>query len=212
MDTDFWLQRWHNNEIGFHQQEANAMMVEYFEDLSLERGSRVFVPLCGKTIDMPWLLSRGYQVVGVELSKLAVEQFFAELGVEPQRSKAGELTRYSATDIDIFLGDLFALTGGILGRVDAIYDRAALVALPEAMRRRYAAHLMKITRQAPQFLITFDYDQSLMEGPPFSVSADEVHELYDGRFDVTLAESRNIPGGLKGKCPATEDAWLLRGS
>lgn len=158
---------------------------------------------------MLWLLSRGYRVAGVELSELAVGQLFDELGVEPRVSEAGGLKRYAAENLDIFLGDFFDLTADLLGPVDAIYDRAALVALPEAMRRRYATHLVSNTGKAPQFLITFEYDQSRMDGPPFSVSNREVRQLYEDHYGVTLAESRDIPGGLKGKVESTEDAWLL---
>lgn len=210
MDTDFWLQRWQNNEIGFHQGEANALLVKYFKDLSLEPGGKVFVPLCGKTLDIPWLLSRGFHVAGVELSELAIEQLFGELGVEPRLSKTGKVTRYSERGLDVFVGDIFELTSEMLGPVNAVYDRAALVALPEEIRAQYATHVMEITHQAPQFLITFEYDQELMAGPPFSVSASEVHRLYSDRYELTLAESRNIAGGLKGICPATENAWRLR--
>lgn len=209
MDTDFWLKRWRNNEIGFHQREANPLLTARFKNLRLQRGARVFVPLCGKTLDIPWLLSRGYRVAGVELSELAIEQLFAELGVRPHVSKIGELKRYSASDIDIFVGDIFALSAEMLGPVDATYDRAALVALPEAMRECYAGHVAAITGQAPQFLLTFEYDQSQMDGPPFSVTGTEVTRLYRDTYDVTLATSRDVPGGLKGICAATENAWLL---
>lgn len=209
MDTDFWLQRWQNNEIGFHQSEANPLLVAHFAHLPVERDARVFVPLCGKSLDIPWLLSRGYRVAGAELSELAIEQFFNELGVTPEVSEAGGLKRYAATHVDIFVGDFFDLTADMLGPVDAIYDRAALVALPETMRPRYAKHLASVTANAPQFLITFEYDQSKMDGPPFSVSDREVRILYEDGYDITLAESRDIPGGLKGKVESTENAWLL---
>lgn len=209
MDTDFWLQRWRNNDIGFHQREANPLLTARFKNLRLQRGARVFVPLCGKTLDIPWLLSRGCRVAGVELSELAIEQLFAGLGVRPQVSEIGELKRYSATDIDIFVGDIFELSTEMLGPVDATYDRAALVALPEAMRKRYARHVVAITGQAPQFLLTFEYDQSQMKGPPFSVTGAEVGRLYKELYSLTLATSRDVPGGLKGICAATEKAWLL---
>lgn len=209
MDTDFWLQRWRNNEIGFHQSEANPLLDARFGDLRLQRGARVFVPLCGKTLDIPWLLSREYRVAGVELSELAIEQLFEELGAGPQVSEAGKLKRYSATDIDIFAGDIFDLSAEVLGPVDATYDRAALAALPENMRERYVRHVTAITGTAPQFLLTFEYDQSRMDGPPFSLSTGEVNRLYQASYELSLAESRDVPGGLKGICAATENAWLL---
>lgn len=209
MDTSFWHQRWEKNEIGFHESAPNPLLVKYFSGLSLAKGSRVFLPLCGKTLDIPWLLSNGYRVAGAELSKIAIEQLFSQLGVKPEIS-AGELDRYSAENIDIFVGDIFHLSGAMLGPIDAIYDRAALVALPEAMRNRYTRHLMTITNKAPQLLISYEYDQRLAAGPPFSVSQEEVNKLYGDSYDLTLITSVNVAGGLKGKTAAKENVWLLQ--
>ncbi|ELS34459.1 MULTISPECIES: thiopurine S-methyltransferase [Pseudanabaena] len=210
MDASFWHQKWEKNDIAFHNQEANSLMVKSFKELSLVEGSLVFVPLCGKTLDISWLLSNGYRVAGAELSKIAIEQLFVELGVEPQISKVGELERYSATDIDIFVGDIFLLSSEMLGVVDAIYDRAALVALPEALRNQYTAHLTKITHKAPQLLICYEYDQSSMAGPPFSISNDEVSQHYLDSYNLTLLSSTTVDSGLKEKCAARENVWLLQ--
>lgn len=212
MEASFWHQTWRDNNIAFHRSEANPLLVKYFKQLSLLEDSRVFLPLCGKTLDIPWLLSNGYRVAGVELSTIAVEQLFTELGVEPKISGAGRLEHYSAENIDIFVGDIFHLSSEILGPVDAVYDRAALVALPKEMRDRYTAHLMQITNKAPQLLICYEYDQSLMEGPPFSVSNEEVSQHYKGGYHLTPIASTNVPGGLKGKCAAKENVWLLQNS
>jgi thiopurine S-methyltransferase len=210
MDADFWHERWKNNEIPFHESKPNPLLLKYFSELSLRKGSRVFLPLCGKTLDIAWLLSHGYRVAGAELSEIAIEQLFKELGVQPNISGADSVDRWSASNIDIFVGDIFALSRERLGPVDAIYDRAALVALPEEMRRRYTAHLMQLTDTAPQLLICFDYDQSSMEGPPFSVKNEELRRHYAENYDVTLMASTDVSGGLKGKCPAKENAWLLK--
>ncbi len=210
MDTSFWLTKWRENNIAFHESETNPLLVKYFKELSLEKGCRVFLPLCGKTLDIPWLLSNGYRVAGAELSNIAIEQLFIHLEVEPQISRVGEVEHYSATNIDIFVGDIFDLSSKLIGLVDAIYDRAALVALPRAMRDRYTAHLTEITDKAPQLLICYEYDQSLMEGPPFSVSDEEVNQHYSDSYDLTLILSTNLPSGMKGKCPAKENVWLLR--
>src|SRR5450432_4203968 len=145
MDARFWLQRWEANSISFHESEANPLLITYFKELSLAKGSRVFVPLCGKTLAIGWLLSNGYRVAAAELSELAVEQLFVELGLEPEITDIGEVKHYSATDIDIFVGDIFDLTRKILGSIDAVFDRAALVALPENMRIRYTKHVTDIT-------------------------------------------------------------------
>jgi thiopurine S-methyltransferase len=210
MDASFWHQRWEKNEIAFHQTKANPLLVEYFHQLSLAKGNRIFVPLCGKTLDISWLLSNGHCVAGAELSQIAIEQLFMELGVQPTISGVGEVDQWSAKDIDIFVGDIFAVSRKILGPVDAVYDRAALVAFPEEMRNRYTAHLTEITDKAPQLLITYDYDQNAMEGPPFSVSNEEVKRHYRVNYDVTLIASADVPGGLKGKCAAKENVWLLK--
>ena len=209
MDAGFWHQRWEKNEIAFHESKANPLLVKYFTELSLAKGRRIFVPLCGKTLDISWLLYNGYRVAGAELSQIAIEQLFMELGVQPETSTVGEVEQWSANNLDIFVGDIFALSRKILGPVDGIYDRAALVAFPEEMRKRYAAQLTEITGKVPQLLICYDYDQSLMEGPPFSVSNDEVKRHYAVNYDVTLIASTDVSGGLKGKCPAKENVWLL---
>lgn len=210
MDTNFWHQKWESNEIGFHESEANPLLLKYFKELSLAPGSHVFVPLCGKTLDIAWLLGKGFRVVGAELSEMAISQLFAELGVTPNMAIVDDLKHYSASNINIFVGDIFTVSSKTLGVVDAIYDRAALVALPKDMRHRYTAHLMAITHQAPQLLVTLTYDQNVMDGPPFSVSDTEVEQHYQDHYLLRCLESSCVPGGLKGKCEAMENVWLLK--
>lgn len=210
MDASFWKDRWERGEIGFHEKQANPFLVAYFKELALAKGSRVFVPLSGKTLDIAWLLSQGYRVAGAELSEIAVRQLFEELGVEPKISGAGSVQRYRAQNIEIFLGDIFEVTREMLGPVDAIYDRAALVALPKDMRDRYTEHLVEISDNAPQLVIAYEYDQRVIGGPPFSVSQDEVRRHYTDSYNLTLLASSDVPGGLKGKYPATEHVWLLK--
>lgn len=210
MEAEFWHRKWETNDIFFHGHAANPLLVQYFGALALPKGSRVFLPLCGKTLDIHWLLANGYRVAGAELSTLAIDQLFTELGVDPAISEAGELDRFSAEGIDIFVGDIFDLFRDVLGPVDAIYDRAALVALPDTMRSRYAAHMIDITDRAPQLLICFDYDQSLQPGPPFSISAAEVDGYYGAAYGLTQLARVEVAGGLKGKSPADEIVWLLK--
>lgn len=210
MEATFWHQKWERGEIGFHENETNPLLVKHFETLALAPGARVFVPLCGKTRDIAWLLARGCRVVGAELSPLAVGELFSELGVQPAVSRLGALTRYSASDIDVLVGDIFEVTAAALGPVDAIYDRAALVALPEAVRARYASHLVQLTGAASQLLVTLQYDQQQMAGPPFCVDASEIHRLYAHAYRVECAQSDDVVGGLKGKVAATESVWVLR--
>jgi thiopurine S-methyltransferase len=210
MNSSFWHQRWEKNEIGFHEGKPNPFLVKHFHELSVAKGRRIFVPLCGKTLDISWLLSRGYRVAGAELSQLAIEQLFMELGMQPEVMTVGKVEQWSANNLDIFVGDIFAVSEKMLSPIDAVYDRAALVAFPEDMRKRYTAHLTEVTKKSPQLLICYEYDQSLMDGPPFSVSNEEVHRHYATAYDLTLLSSTEVAGGLKGKGPAKEDVWLLK--
>ena len=208
MEHSFWHDRWETGRIGFHEGRPNQLLMTHFSALAVPDGGRVFVPLCGKTLDIGWILSRGKQVVGAELSELAIRQLFEELGVDPTISEMGALKRYSATDIEIFVGDIFALTPEMLGAVDAVFDRAALVALPEEMRASYATHLVCLTGAAPQLLVCFEYEQRLLSGPPFSISRDEVHRRYSGVYGITELARETLADGMKG-IPAWETVWLL---
>ena len=210
MEADFWHDKWEANQIGFHKAEANPLLIVHFPALGLAKGARVFVPLCGKTLDIPWLLAQGMRVAGAELSTLAVEQLFNDMGVTPEVAEVGALKRYSAEGVNIYAGDIFDLMAAELGAIDAVYDRAALVALPDAMRARYAAHLAEITARAQQLVICFEYDQSKMNGPPFSVSPAEVKRVHGERYGLTAIHSGPMTGGLKGVVEAEETVWLLR--
>lgn len=210
MEPDFWHQKWKNNIIGFHKDEANPLLVNHFASLTLAQANRVFVPLCGKTLDIAWLMQQGHRVVGVELSEIAVKQLFEQLNITPTINQQASLMHYSADNIDIFVGDIFHLTKMILGVVDLIYDRAALVALPLEMRQRYSKQLIEITDSAPQLLITFEYDQRLHSGPPFAISNQEINQHYQQAYDITLLASEEVKGGLKGQCAAVEHVWLLK--
>lgn len=212
MQANFWHNKWKSNDIGFHLADANPLLVKHFNSLELVSGNRLFLPLCGKTRDIAWLLTSGFAIAGAELSRLAVEQLFSDLNIVPQISISGNCERYSAENIDIFVGDIFALSATELGKIDGIYDRAALVALPETMRAQYTAHLLEITARAPQLLICFDYDQSLLEGPPFAISDAEVNSHYASSYTLKLLEAAECLGGLKATCPAQEKVWLLNHS
>ncbi|EUJ09456.1 thiopurine S-methyltransferase, Se/Te detoxification family [Methylophilaceae bacterium 11] len=210
MQHDFWHERWQNNQIGFHLAEANPLLVKHFSSLNLQQGARVFLPLCGKTVDIAWLLTQGYCVAGAELSQIAIEDLFNSLNLIPTITTHGEIMHYSAPNIDVFVGDIFKVTPAMLGKVDAVYDRAALVALPNEIRGNYTTHIGAITQHAPQLLICFVYDQSLQAGPPFSVSAEEAKLHYHNLYDLMLLATEQVDGGLKGVCPATEQVWLLK--
>jgi thiopurine S-methyltransferase len=208
MDQEFWHRRWADNQIGFHESQVNPLLVTHFNVLQLPQGARVFLPLCGKTLDIDWLLERGNRVAGVELSGLAVTRLFQRLGAAPVVERRGGLERHSAMGVDVFVGDFFQLDAETLGLVDAVYDRAALVALPAETRKRYASHLRTLTRDAPQLLVTLEYDQQLVAGPPFAVSAEELKEMYPDRSPSVLFREHQ-PLGLKGRFPVTEVIWRL---
>jgi len=209
MDRQFWLDKWNADEIGFHKDTVHPALAAHLDRLSLSPGARVFLPLCGKTRDIGWLLSRGYRVAGAELSDRAIRDLFADLAIAPTLADHGPLTHYTAPGIDLFGGDIFDLSAADLGPVDAIYDRAALVALPPETRPRYAEHVTGIAAGAPQLLVAFDYDQSAMNGPPFSVEAAQISRYYARDYEITLLASDAVEGGLKGRCPAQETVWLL---
>lgn len=175
----------------------------------MTQACRVFLPLCGKTKDILWLLDWGVRVVGAELCESAVNELFDELGIKPKISRNDDFSLYQAKNIDIFVGDIFKLSAKSLGLVDLVYDRAALVALPESMRLKYTSLLLTITKCAPQLLITFEYKQHLMDGPPFSINDVEVKQHYETDYQLQCLETNEIVGGLKGKVKATESVWLL---
>jgi thiopurine S-methyltransferase len=209
MQPDFWHKKWQESDIGFHNSDANPLLVKHFSALGLAAGSRVFLPLCGKTLDIHWLLAQGFQVVGAELSPIAIEQLFNELGVIPDVTQRENLQHYRAPNIDIFVGDIFNVTELLIGQVDAVYDRAALVALPFAMRAQYTTHLTAITHHAKQLLICFVYDQNQLAGPPFSINEEEIKAHYNASYKLSLLESAEVAEKLKGQCSACENVWLL---
>ncbi|MFT0860312.1 thiopurine S-methyltransferase [Ancylobacter sp. G4_0304] len=208
MDHEFWRRKWRDNEIAFHGAAPHPLLLRHVSALELHAGARVFLPLCGKSLDIHWLLAQGYHVAGAELSRLAVEQLFAELGRMPTITPEGPLERFEAEGITVFAGDIFDLDRHALGAVSAVYDRAALVALPEAMRGDYTAHLAALSHHARQLLISFDYDPALMAGPPFSVPEHEIRRHYGAAYHVSRLERAALKEGLKGH-PAYEEAWLL---
>lgn len=193
MNPDFWLQRWQENRIGFHQAQINAHLENYWPRLGIAPGGTVFVPLCGKSLDMLWLAGQGYRVLGVELSPLAVDAFFTENGLKPDIQEHQAYTHYRCGEIEILCGDFFALTNDKLASVTAVYDRASLIALPPNMRPCYAEHLRAILPvRSPMLLITLDYPQVERQGPPFAVGDDEVRELYAEHWQVERIASRDL--------------------
>lgn len=173
--TEGWLERWREGRIGWHEESGNKALKTHWR----ARGRTVLVPLCGKSVDLRWLAEQGNRVVGVELSALAIEAFFAEQALDFTTAD-GPLRRYDAVglDITIYCGDFLALS---CERCDAHYDRGALVALPAGQRPRYAAQVRSLLREdAEQLVITLEYDQAVAAGPPFSIDDAELLDYWPG--------------------------------
>jgi len=209
MDAVFWHERWEKNELGFHQPQGNPLLIKHYKRLPIKQDARLFLPLCGKTRDIGWLRDKGFHILGCELSELAVQQLFEELEILPNVRDLGVCKQYSAKGLDIFVGDVFKLTPEMLGQVDAVYDRAALVALPIEMREAYSNHLRQITKVAPQLLIVYEYDQNSMAGPPFSISDAEVVRHYGAVYEIEDLERVYGEDCLKGRVSAYENVKLL---
>ncbi len=193
MDADFWLQRWQQGQIGFHRSDVMPLLEKHWPSLRLPAGSRVLVPLCGKSLDMHWLAAQGHRVLGIELSPLAVAQFFDEAGLEPVRTTSRYGEHYSAGPVEIILGDAFGVDADLLADVAGIYDRAAIIALPPELRRRYRDTVYAgLPAGARGLLITIEYPQAEKAGPPFSVEAAEVEALFCAPWRQTLLERRDI--------------------
>lgn len=201
MEHQFWLERWENNQIGFHQAEVNAYLSSHWEELGLAEGAPVFVPLCGKSLDMLWLRAQGHVVVGVELSEKAVAAFFEENEIPPQVKRDENFTEYSADGLKLLAGDFFALQREQLEGICAVYDRAALIALPPPMRGDYARHLATLLPAGAHILlITMEYLEGALQGPPYSVAEEEIHDLFAGDFTVerrALWQDAEGPRGVR---------------
>ncbi|MCP5146447.1 MAG: thiopurine S-methyltransferase [Gammaproteobacteria bacterium] len=216
MNPEFWHERWAANQIGFHRADVHPFLARYWPTLKVVPGATVFVPLCGKSLDMHWLAERGHEIIGVELSEAAVSQFFAEAGLQPKCDSLSGLKRYTASGITLYCGDFFSLTEEMMIDTGGIYDRAALVALPPDIRRRYVHHLRSILprRHLDMLLVTLEYDQSLVAGPPHCVPATEIDMLFNGDTREHLASMPDNAPPPKfvtaGISELTEHAWRIR--
>ena len=201
MESEFWHRKWQENQLGFHQEKINSRLIKFWPALELPSQSRVLVPLCGKSEDMLWLLENGHKVFGIELSEIACEDFFTQHEISHTVKTENGFRKYCGESIELWAGDFFKLTAADVAEVAAVYDRAALIALPVEMRRQYATHMATIMQPgSSMLLITMEYDQQKMKGPPFSVSNAEVEELYREQFAITVLNQSSGPdivGNLK---------------
>jgi thiopurine S-methyltransferase len=199
LEPEFWHERWRAGQIGFHQSAVDRYLSRYWPELGLASDCRVFVPLCGKSLDLLWLLERGHGVAGVELSAVALESFCMEHGIPAKRRMIDGFDVYESVNLQLYRGDFFALTPELLGPVAAVYDRAALISWRPELRAAYVDHATAMTSPGTKtLLVTLEYAQAQMKGPPFSVVADDVECLYArnhaiqelSRQDVLARESR----------------------
>lgn len=193
MEAEFWQERWREGRIGFHQTRITPLLQKFWPSLNLPAGSTVLVPLCGKSLDMIWLAEQGHRVLGVELAELAIQQFFTEnsLPAATRRSDIG--VHYVSGNIEIICGDIFDLDAATLRKCVGAYDRAALVALPPDMRPRYVDHVYgQLADDYQGLLLTLDYPQEELDGPPFSVADEEVQRLYSPHSKATAIDRRDI--------------------
>ncbi len=227
MEPNFWQNKWQSNKVGFNQSKPNTLLMKHFSALQLPPNSCVFVPLCGKSIDMVWLADQGCDVVGVELVELAVEQFFEEHQIQPtivEHPTTPNLKYYQghldSQTITLWVGDIFELTAQDLGSVDAIYDRAALVALPDdgtedSLRVRYSQQLIKLAPKAQQLLLSFglsgvdEAEYAKYSGPPFIIPSQQIYGYYQQAYDLTLVEAYETQQVNSEGNPFLNLAWQL---
>lgn len=216
MDKAFWTERWKRREIGFHQPHIHEQLKRFWPILGLPVASTVFVPLSGKSCDMVWLATQGHRVIGVELSDVAVREFFQDGGQTPEIKSEGLFDIFSAGPFNLYRGDFFETSADMLKDIVAVYDRAALIALPGDLRAHYAKKLASvIPHEAVIFLVALDYPEHEISGPPFSVTRDEVERLYGDTFQINVLETRDglaASGNLRrrGVTRLQEAVYLLR--
>jgi thiopurine S-methyltransferase len=191
MEDDFWHKCWERNTLGFHQQQVHPFLAEHFKSRCLPDDKHVFVPLCGKTLDMAYL-AQFIRVSGNELSEIACRDFFLDNAIEYQQRTLGDFNHYSCSQLSLLQGDFFKLSADTIGSVDWIYDRAALVALPIPIQLQYVAHLKAFfSAHTRLFLVTVEFPEKQLTGPPFAITANDVTKLFPG-FKITCVASNEL--------------------
>lgn len=214
MNNELWLNKWLANDIAFHETKTNPDLIKYLTELKLSRGSTIFVPFCGKTKDMWWLADNGFQVVGVELSKIACNAFFSERNITPDILQKGKFVIYEHENIKVFCGDLFDLTASDLPQTHAVYDCKAMIALPPSVRKKYVDHIIACTGiKINVLLITREFESTVVP-PPYPINREEINLLFNSAFKVKQVKNLsllNIPDRLKkkGYCDITECVYVI---
>ena len=216
MNPEFWQTRWQEKRIGFNQSQVNPLLVKYFSKLNLSADSRIFVPLFGKSIDMVWLSHQGFDVVGVELVESAAQEFFIEQDIPytiKEHSHHSNIKCYQGQVLEqritLWVADIFALNSDDIGHVDAVYDRAALIAMPAELRPQYTKQVINLSQNSPQLLLTLNYDQNERAGPPFSISQEQVQQYYGNYYQMNKLEEEPSTLNAAPEMAVTEPVWLL---
>ena len=193
VDNNHWLDRWQEDRIGFHEASVNRHLQNWFPRLAPAPGSGVFLPLCGKAVDIHWIARQGFEVVGIELSSIAIEAFFAENSLDFERVETDRFVEYKSANITLLQGDFFDLKHDDLSHCQLVYERAALIALEHHDRPRYYDHMLSILpASCDMLLVSLEYDQTEMQGPPFSVPTEEILQRYQNAFSIHMLETGNI--------------------
>ena len=196
MEADHWHARWEEGRIGFHTGKPNPWLERFYPRLNLNPGEQIFLPLCGKAIDLAWLAQQGHEVLGIELSQIALQQFFEEQQLTVTQKALAPFTHWSSGPITLLEGDFFDLAAAQTDNCKALFDRAALVALPPEMRQRYVQHLESLLKSGTRILLVVtDYPQEQKNPPPFAVSDEEVHRLYQTAFNIERLHSEDLSSG-----------------
>ena len=216
MKPDYWIDRWKDGNIRFHDADPHRFLIEYFPHLNTRIDDSILVPLCGKSVDMTWIMSQSRNVVGVELSEIAIESFVEENNLIHTKSVGGEFAAYQGDRFKIFNGDLFHMSETDVCGIKAVYDRGSFVALPSGgLRERYADWMaLNLSTGCKVLLVTFNFDQEEMAGPPFTANRKTIHQLFEKDFSITMLKSElvvNIKPHCKERGLKTlrEDVYLL---
>lgn len=193
MQADFWHERWQRNEIGFHIHKTNPNLLKHWHLTQLKKGDTVFVPLCGKTLDLLWFAEQGFNVLGVEIVESAVQAFFTENNLAYRCETQGNFTLYISENITIYCGDFFQIRKKMLAHCSAFYDRAALVSWGDTLRQQYAQHLCSILPvHCKGLVLVVDYLQEQMAGPPFAIDQAMISDFFASHCDYRLLDVRDI--------------------
>lgn len=192
MELSYWRSRWRKNNIGWHMKDVHPQLADIWSQLSFTSNPRVLVPLCGKNIDMRWMAEQGSYVIGVEVSRKALQEFMHDIPHEFQEKSSHGFTIYKSDSFELWEGDFFQLPIDKIPPLDLIYDKASIVALSPDMRKEYAHKLLALSNPDTHILLqTFEYRQEEMNGPPFSVMEGEVKNLLGEQLQIDLVHEQS---------------------